>query len=478
MPYTPPNTTRDYFYASPSQWAWSVAFLVSLSMIGLHFLPGYPVALFILADRFLRCREEFTVQLFILATVSGMYNETAFPFKWCDVMLLGGAVAAALFRYAPNVKHLITATALFIIAVMLIATLSDEPMIVQIRLMRYYFLIIAFTIPLILFLHRRPDVDLLMRYILIYSLSMSAFYFIDGFILCGDVLVPCTPTAGGTPHNSVWNDLFWAPLTTYFPRKWPAGLFIWVIGAWIVAARYRLRPMLWIIIIAGAIACRTMTFLAGVVAVYLIGISPRVNLRRYIIPAAIGLFALYHLDASTGSFMRVASTVDQFIEVKDALETDDIAAIADFGSGRMAQAIPKLLLLVEQQCVLTGFGFIHPSESAINTGLLYKNDLYHDQSADNSLEMPTVVEVTQLQTVLQIGVIGLLVQSVFFFLTWYFVRNYRLSGLYLAVIIGVSVTGLGGFIGFIFPASLWVALALAITLLGGKNTLTNLITRS
>ena len=45
-----------------------------------------------------------------------------------------------------------------------------------------------------------------------------------------------------------------------------------------------------------------------------------------------------------------------------------------------------------------------------------------------------------------------------------------MSRLYLAAITGVSVTGLGGFIGFIFPASLWVALALAITLLGGKET--------
>ncbi len=447
-------------------------------MIGLHFLPGYPVALFILADRFFRCREEFTVQLFLLATVSGMYTEAAFPFKWCDVLLMGGAVASAAFRYSPDVRRILIAVAVFIAAVILLAMLSDEPMRVQIRLMRYYFLVIAFTIPLILFMRRRPDMDLLMRYILIYSLAMSAFYFIDGFILCGDVLVPCTPTAGGTPHNSVWNDLFWAPLTTYFPRKWPAGLFIWIIGAWIVAACYRLRPIWWIVILAGALACRTMTFLAGVVVVYVIGIAPRVNLRRYIIPAAIGFIALYYVDSATGSFMRVASTVDQFADVKEAIESDDIAAVADFGSGRMAQAIPKLLLLVEQRRVLTGFGFIHPSESAINTGLLYQNDLYHDQSADNTLEMPTVVEVTQLQTVLQIGVIGLLIQSVFFFLTWYFIRSYRLSRLYLAVIIGVSVTGLGGFIGFIFPASLWVALALAITLLAGKNDSTNLITVS
>lgn len=469
MPQLPPKID---FQATPAQWGWSIAFLLSLAMIGLKFFPGYPIAFFILADRFFRCREEFTVQLFILATVSGMYTEAAFPFKWCDILLVGGAVAAAALRFDRQVRLIILATAVFVAAVVALAMLSSEPMMVQVRLMRYYFLIIAFTIPLALFLRRRPCMELLMRYVVIYSIAMAAFYVIDGFVLCGDVLVPCTPTAGGTPHNSVWNDLFWAPLTTYFPRKWPAGLFIWIMGAWIIAARYRLRLFWWLVLLGGALACRTMTFLAGVAVVYLIGIAPRIRLRRYIIPAAIGLVAIYQIDSATGSFMRVSSTVDQFFEVKKAIETDDIAAVADFGSGRMAQAIPKLLLLVEQRRVLTGFGFIHPSRSAINTSLLYQNDLYRDQSADNTLEMPTVVEVTQLQTVLQIGLIGLLLQSLFFIAIWYLVRTRPLSRLYLAVIIGVSISGLGGFIGFIFPASLWVAFALALTLLpdsGGQK---------
>lgn len=461
---------RHDFYATPAEWGWSVAYLLSLAMIGLQFLPGYPIALFILADRFFRRREEFVVQIFILATVSGMYTEAAFPFKWCDVMLLGGAVAAAAFRYNRDVMRVLAAIAAFIVAVVLIALVSDEPMTVQIRLMRYYFLIIAFVVPLVLFMRRRPDVDLLMRYVLLYSLAMSAFYFIDGFILCGDVLVPCTPTAGGTPHNSVWNDLFWAPLTTYFPRKWPAGLFIWIVGAWIAGTRYRLQPGWWLVVCAGALACRTMTFLAGVAVVYLIAVAQRVALRRYIIPGIVAFVALYYVDAATGSFMRVASTVDQFADVSEAIEDQDMAAIADFGSGRMAQAIPKFLLLFEQGRALTGFGFIHPSQSALNTSLLYQNEFYHDQSADNTLEMPTVVEITQLQTVLQIGVIGLIVQSAFFLVVYFLVWQYRLSRLYLAVIVGVSVSGLGGFIGFIFPASLWVSLALAIVIMGGKDT--------
>ena len=462
-------TPRIDFNASPSQWAWSIAYLLSLAMIGLKFYPGYPIAFFILADRFFRCREEFTVQLFFLATVSGMYSEISFPFKWCDIMLIGGIVAAVAFRYSRDVTRILLVTGAFIATVVLLALTSSEPMVVQIRLMRYYFLIIAFTIPLILFLTKRPDMDMLMQYIVIYSIAMSAFYFIDGFILCGDVLVPCTPTAGGTPHNSVWNDLFWAPFTTFFPRKWPAGLFIWIIGAWIVATRYRLQTKWWILIILGAISCRTMTFLAGVVVVYLIGLSSRIKLRKYLLPGIIGLISLYYIDSSTGSFLRIASTVDQFSDAKKAIESNDIAAVADFGSGRMAQAIPKLLMLFEQDKMMTGFGFIHPSQSAINTNLLYQNEFYHDQSADNSLEMPTVVEITQIQTILQIGIVGLIVQTAFFLIIYLIIRSYSLSGLYLAVIIGVSITGLGGFIGFIFPASLWVALALALTIFGGKS---------
>ncbi len=462
--------SRIEFQSTSTQWGWSIAWLISLAMIGLNFLPGYPIAFFILADRFFRCREEFTVQMFILATVSGMYTEEAFPFKWCDIMLIGGVLAAAAFRFSRDVTRLLLATGIFIVAVLLLAMTSDEPMTVQIRLMRYYFLIAAFTIPLLLFRCRRFDIKRLLHYIVLYSLAMSIFYFIDGFILCGDVLVPCTPTAGGTPHNSIWNDLYWAPFTTYFPRKWPAGLFIWIIGAWVIATRYRLQAKWWIIIILGAIACRTMTFLAGVIIVYLIGIAPRVRLRRYIIPGVLSLVAIYYIDSATGSFLRVASTVDQFVDVRKAIDRNDLVEVAEFGSGRMAQAIPKFLMLIEQGRVLSGFGFLHPSQSAINTNLLYENEYYHDRSADNTLEMPTVIEITQLQTILQIGVIGLLVQTAFFISLYLIVRHYRMSRLYLAAITGVSVTGLGGFIGFIFPASLWVALALAITLLGGKET--------
>ena len=105
-----------------------------------------------------------------------MYTEAAFPFKWCDIMLIGGVLAAAAFRFSRDVTRLLLATGIFIVAVLLLAMTSDEPMTVQIRLMRYYFLIAAFTIPLLLFRCRRFDIKRLFHYIVLYSLAMSIFY--------------------------------------------------------------------------------------------------------------------------------------------------------------------------------------------------------------------------------------------------------------------------------------------------------------
>ena len=59
-----------------------------------------------------------------------------------------------------------------------------------------------------------------------------------------------------------------------------------------------------------------MTFLAGVIIVYLIGIALRVRLRRYIIPGVMSLVAIYYIDSATGFVLRVASTVDQFVDVR------------------------------------------------------------------------------------------------------------------------------------------------------------------
>ena len=54
------------------------------------------------------------------------------------------------------------------------------------------------------------------------------------------------------------------------------------------------------------------------------------------------------------SRLRIKSSVDQFMDLFNAVDDEDIA---EFGSGRMAQALPKLDVVERENRQLIGLGF-------------------------------------------------------------------------------------------------------------------------
>lgn len=463
---------KQIFQADLTEWSLSAIFLLSLSLIGLGLWPFWLVTILIMVNRYVKKREEFIVQLFILATYSGFLNVTQFPVKFTDILIV-----ISVFLFFDNWKNKIVrilaiGCAVYVLGIISIALLSREPMSVQIRMMRYYFVIITFIIPFALLKNRNGSLEKTGRFLIIYSLVICLFYTIDCFVLDGYVLIPNLPI-NGVIGLSKWYDPYWAPLSFLFPRQMPQGLYILLVSSFFAGKYFRFRTLYWIVIILALIACRTMTVTFGILVVYIFSLGNHKQVYRYLRISLLAVIVIYFIDASTGKYLRVASTVEQFTELKKSIDSNDIEKIAEFGSGRLAQIYPKMELLINRGNLCTGFGFIHPQESSAIELLAY-NTLYTDQSKESSLETPAEVEVTQVQTILNIGLLGLFFQTVFYiFLILYIRKVCSEWKLFTLVVIGASIAGLGGFVGLTTLYSAWVGLALGLTVLTFNKTSEN-----
>ena len=82
----------------------------------------------------------------------------------------------------------------------------------------------------------------------------------------------------------------------------------------------------------------------------------------------------------------------------------------------------------------------------------------------------TGVEITQLQTVLDIGYIGFLCQLIFYLYLYYIIRHFRMAKYYLTVLVIISLWGLGGFAGLNTELGvLFLALSLAAIVLDERT---------
>lgn len=458
---------KVFFRATSKEWFLSFVYLFSLSLVGLNFWPAILITLLILFNRFVKNKSEFIVQLFILCTYSGFLSDDQLPVKLSDILMGVSVLVLFTHRFDEHIRVINKIILIYAIGVVGISLLSNEPMSIQIRMMRYYFCIIVYLLPLVLLAKQSDSFLEVGRYLTVYSLLICVFYIIDGFILSGFIFLPNTPYDNGYP--STWYNPIWEPFSDWFPRKYPEGLFILIPTAYYLSRYFKLSFLGWLIILGALVASRTLTFTAGAVVVYIFSLPNRRLIMNITKGVVIGSVLLYVVDANTGKYLRVASTVDQFFELRDAIETNDLKKLSEFASGRMAQLLPKIDKLVGDGKLMTGFGFIHPQKST-NVELFLKNDYYSDISASTSIETPAAVEVTQVQTILNIGVIGLIFQiAVYVFMAIFVSRHFKEWKLFAAVLIGVNVAGLGGFIGLNSPFNMWLALSLGLTLVGGRR---------
>lgn len=126
---------------------------------------------------------------------------------------------------------------------------------------------------------------------------------------------------------------------------------------------------------------------------------------------------------------------------------NDPELLIKFGTGRIAQILPKLDYMLSTGKQYTGFGFLH-DDLTTNNQFVITNEFYTDVT--QSEETVARVEVTQVQTILDAGLIGFLIQT-FYYLAIYFwvLRPLPYSKSYLIVLFCISFFGIGGFAGLI-----------------------------
>ncbi|MDE6118499.1 MAG: hypothetical protein K2F82_01385 [Muribaculaceae bacterium] len=459
-----PQETRqqadDKVFAAPAaEWWRAIGYFLCLALVGLRFYPALVLLAFVLAMRWRQDRYAFLIELTYFFGGFAFLHSNALPFKPSDLALVVSVCAVFIYRRSPMVSRILWLTLAYFAAIFLIATTSDESIRVQVVMMRNYFTIIGFMIPFLVFANRDFEWDRFIRSVVLHVLVVCGFYVVDTFLICGMVLVPgslAIESLNG-PVYSDFNNLLWRPGDfMWWPRHYPPGLY-WMALCIVPLARRQLRLswQQWLLVILSLVSCRTMTFMAGLLVGF---ICFRGKVRQALAIGAASVVAitgLYFADSAMGSPLRIASTVDQFSSLEAAADNEDLA---EFGSGRMAQILPKWELLGDLHRYWLGLGFLHPTLTT-NPKYQIKNEYYVDVS--KSEETATGVEVTQFQTILDCGFLGLIVQTAFFVGIYFVIRRLRHSQYYLCVLVAVSVFGIGGFAGLTQRDGL---LLLAVTL--------------
>ena len=445
---------------STGEWLWPLGLLFTMSVVGLSFYPAVAVLLILLLNRFVKNKYDFLITVIIMAGSTGFISENQLGFKLYDLLLLASAFGLFFVRKNPLTKKMLKLMAVYILYMVLMGCMSDETWGIQFLVFRQNISFLVFILPLWLFANRDFDIQYFFRKLIVYFMIIMVFYIIDGFVLSGQILLPNTFSI----NHSTFDNPFWFPFSTRFFRKWPSGMFIIVLVAYPLARYYKLSWKLWLVILGGLFATRTMTIFAAFFLSYFIFQG---NIRKvigYLLIGIVSLGLLYFIDSKMDGFLRISTTVDQFVALSVVEDEEDMS---EFGTGRMAQIIPKYEAMEEQGDLALGWGFVHP-ELSTNPKYQIRNTLYVDIAKAD--ELATATEVSQFNTIIHLGIVGLIVQTLFFIAIWFVLRHLPDAGFYLSSIIMASIMGLGGFTGLNTQWGLiYVGTAIGIVLLESRH---------
>lgn len=467
------NITEEKIKREPlnltwSDYRWPLLFLLSMSMMGLRFPLGYLFVPIILINRFRENRYDFLIMLTIFFGGYGFIGEGTLPVKTSDIALAVSVFGLIVLKKSAMVKKILWLIVGYAIILLFLATFSEETMMIQIRTIRGYLFFVYFIVPLMIFAGQQFDIKAFFRHLAPYIIVICCFYVVDGFIISGHILLP---------NVHIWGDgtsYFYSPILYgigFFPRIYPQAMFILLLAMYPFARVYTLGGFQWVVMILALCATRTFSMISGLIATYVISMPNFKRVIKYGVFGVLFIGVLYMIDMflpmnkeTNESTMRVYSSLQQVFNISNIKDDEDLA---ELGTGRMAQALPKLELLSEMNKEAVGLGFLH-EELTTNPKYIIDNLYYIDTS--RSEEVATGVEIEPIQVFLSCGYIGLTAHLVFLFLTYFFIRKYKYSYYYLSVLFGFFWIGLAGFaplnshLGLIF-----CGLAFSVVILDEKS---------
>lgn len=427
---------RPAFHAEKSEWKKALWFLLTLSLAGLGLYPVLLLTLVLMIRSWRTDRYHFMMQVLLLMGYYGFLGPT--ELGRLDILLGVSAICFFLIpKRQPELRRALWCYALYAAVLFAIALTSIEIMTIQIRMMRLMLYFGVFIVPIYMFRDREFSAARFFHVLAVYALVICVFYIIDGMIFRGWVLLPALYSEYA---RSQFSDIIAMPFAFgYFPRKYPPGLYLLILLIYPLIHYFRFSWKQWLLVLLALITCRTMSLVSALIVAYLMFYGKASQVLKATVIAVVAIVGIFFLDKATGGFLRVASTVEQFTSLEANMDREDLS---ELGSSRAAQIIPKMELLNEQHREWLGFGFIHP-ELSKSTAFQLTNDLYSD--IEKSDENSTGVEETHFQTILYVGYLGLIAQTLFYFGLYYITRRLPLSKFYLCTLVGVEICGVGGF---------------------------------
>lgn len=452
-----------------SDFTWPLLFMLSMALVGLRFYPAFLFALAIILKRFREDRYDFVIMLMMLFGNFGLMRADILHIKMQDIALVSGTVLAVIMRKPPLLRKMLCIYAVYAVILFWIALQSWESMRVQLVVLRYYYSFIVVFVPIAAFANRSFDMNRMIRRLMVFGLTMCCFYIFDALIVKGHILLPGTFSWSG-------QSTFWHPVMSPFSikplRVYPYGMYILMLVIVAAIRTYRLPKWQWALIIVASLSTQTMTFCAGFGVILILCQGSFRRTFKILGSIALGLVLLYGVDCllpkyqndvGETSSLRLKSTVDQFFMLAEAADDEEIA---DFGSGRMGQFIPKLDLVQHYHKEWTGLGFLHRDLST-DVRFTIVNEYYVDLA--NNEEVATGVEVVPFQIFISAGWLGLIVHAAFFIGLYLLIRRYRYSYIYLSMLIFCAVAGLGGFASLAnYEGQALMAFAFALVILANR----------
>lgn len=451
-------SARPYIDIAKKEWYTPLLYLLCMAALGLHF---YPILVFFpifWLKAWKNDRYALIFQLTIFFGGYGLTDPTTTMKPWPSDIALGlSCLLWVVYRKTPLLRKTFFFIILYIAALFVLASFSLESMRIQIYTMRNYFGILYIIVPVACFAGHDFDIREFFRRLMPYVFIILFFYISDGFILPGNIFLPATHIWGDNVSSTFYS-LYHLPLGSMM-RKYPPGFYFVILAALPAIRYYRLRPWQWVVFIVALMATRTFTVITGFIFFWIFFQGSTLRTIKYIILSMVLGVGVYILDSylpmtrdelTVTSSLRIKSSVDQFFELFEAVDDEDIA---EFGSGRMAQILPKVDLMIDEGRTLTGLGFLHPQKTKI-TRYIITNDYYSDIT--QSEEVATAVEVIPVQIFINIGWIGLFIHCLFFLILYLCIRKLPYSAYYLSIAFLMSWFGLGGFVGLIGAQGLFV----------------------
>ncbi len=468
------SSEKEPLVLSKKDFYWPLIFMLSLALVGLHCYPAVLIVFAIIFNRWRKSPYDCVIMMMIMFGAYGLNDHNMLPgVKSYDLGLLLGIFGMIFLRKSPRVKVIMGMFLVYVLILYIISLFSWERFAIQLRTLRYYYSFVSFFIPLLVFAGRDFDIKEFFKHLMPFVFLMCAAYIIDGAILKGDLFAPSNYRWDGRV-STFYHPLI-SPLSMGLHRKYPYGLYIMFMAVFPVLRYYKLNLWQWALLIIAPLITLTFTFItalamAGVLfqgsfkrILKIIGAALLVGVALYFIDGLLPVTRSTDRDAMQQSFLRVRSSVDQFLMLYEAVDDEDLA---EFGSGRMAQALPKLDLISYYHREAIGLGFLHQELTKMDK-LMIVNEYYIDYS--NNEEVATGVEIIPIQIYINAGWIGLITHFLFFVGLYFVVRKLKYSSYYLCVLFCTAWVGLGGFASLAgYQGQQLVAFALAAVILANR----------